>query len=299
MKHIPVLLKESIDLLDVRENKIYVDATLGGGGHSKEILKKLNGTGHLYSFDLDPYAINKNKDLLKKYSNFTIINDNFKNIKEALSKYNVNKVDGILYDLGMSSFQIDDPKRGFSYMHNEKLDMRMDSKSSLTAEKILNTYDKNELIKIFKNYGEENNANKIAYEIIKNRPIKTTFDLVNITDKINYKNKGHSAKRVFQALRIAVNNELENIYHSLNDSYKLIKSGGVICVISFHSLEDKIVKKIFKSLTEVKIIKGLPVKVEPDSPFIKLTKKPLKPTLKEINNNPRSRSSILRAIKKK
>lgn len=299
MKHISVLLEESIDLINIKKDHIYVDATLGGGGHSKLILDKLENTGHLYAFDMDVEAVKRNQDLVNKYSNFTIIKANFKDLKSELAKLGVSKIDGIIYDLGLSSFQIDDLERGFSYLYDTGLDMRMDLSLKLDAKDILNQYELNDLTKIFRDYGEEKNAFYIAKEIIKNRPITSSKQLVDITDKINYKTKGHSAKRVFQALRIEVNQELESLKESLSQAADLLNHEARIAVITFHSLEDRIVKHFFKELTLTKIIKGLPVPIEPVSPYNLITKKPILPTDEEINLNSRSRSAKLRVVAKK
>ena len=297
MKHISVLLNESIDGLNLQPNGIYVDATLGGAGHSKEILKHLKG-GFLYGFDQDDFAINYAKDVLKEFSNFHLIKSNFRHLKEKLNELNIQKIDGILFDLGLSSFQIDDRKRGFSYLDNFDLDMRMDQDSDLSAKDILNTYSLDELTKIFRDYGEEKNAYLIAKKIIENRPLHKTNDLVRITDEVNYKVKGHSAKRVFQALRIEVNQELEALKEALAQLIDLLNPGGRIVIITFHSLEDRIVKHYFKENSEVKIIKGLPIAVEDVPPLKLINNKPILPTKEELDNNSRSRSAKLRIAEK-
>ncbi len=295
MKHKPVLLNEVIESLNIKPNGIYVDLTLGGAGHSYEILKRLNDGGFLYGFDQDEVAITFAKEKLKDFNNYKIINSNFENLKEHLLNNGITKVDGFLFDLGMSSFQIDDQMRGFSYMHDGPLDMRMDQNSDLTAKEILNTYEVNELSKIFSKYGEERNSYKIAKEIVKNRPLETTFDLVKITDK--FKTTGHSAKKVFQALRIFLNKEIQVLEKALPDAYSLLNDNGVIAVISFHSLEDRIVKNFFKELCEEKIIKGVPL-LPKKMPMRYGKKKAVKPTPMELKENSRSRSAILRvAIK--
>ena len=209
MKHISVLLNESVNALNIKPNGIYVDATLGGGGHSIEILKQLSN-GHLYAFDQDDFAIKKATERLKDYPNKTLIKANFSEMKVELEKLGVFKVDGILFDLGLSSFQIDDETRGFSYLKDHELDMRMNKDADLTAKIIVNTYDRQKLADIFRAYGDEQNAWKIAGMIVDRRPIETTLQLVEITDIANKGMKGHSAKRVFQALRIEVNKELED-----------------------------------------------------------------------------------------
>lgn len=295
MEHKPVLLDEVIKTLDIKPDGIYVDLTLGGAGHSYEILKRLNKDGFLYGFDQDVVAISFAKDKLKEFTNYKIINSNFKDLKKHLLDAGVTKVDGFLFDLGMSSFQIDDSERGFSYMHDGPLDMRMDFSSTLTSKDVLNTYDVNELARIFKVYGEERNSFRIARGIVKNRPLETTFDLVNITDK--FQTRGHSAKKVFQALRIYLNKEIQVLEKALPDAYSLLNKDGVIAIISFHSLEDRIVKNFFKEMAEEKVIRGLPT-LPQQMPMRYSSRKSFKPTQKEIKENSRAASAILRvAIK--
>src|SRR5690554_7905066 len=245
MKHISVLLNESIKGLNIKPDGIYVDATLGGGGHSLEILKKLT-TGHLYAFDQDDFAIEKAEERLKDFEQKTLIKSNFAMMKEKLNALGVEKVDGILFDLGLSSFQIDDASRGFSYLQNNMLDMRMNKDATLSAKEIVNTYDRQKLTDIFRMYGEENNAWKIAGMIIERRPIETMYELVEITDIANKGMKGHSAKRVFQALRIEVNKELDVLEKALNSALKLLNIGGRLSIITFQSLEDRMVKQFYK-----------------------------------------------------
>lgn len=297
MEHKTVLLNEAIKYLNIDKDKIYVDATLGGAGHSKEIIKLLD-KGFLFCFDQDDYAINYAAEVLKNKSNYEIIKANFKNIKEELEDRGIKKVDGILFDLGMSSFQIDDIERGFSYMHDTTLDMRMNQNSSLTAEEIVNTYSADEIAKILYVYGEEKNSYKIANEIIKNRPLKTTFDLVEITDKINRKEKGHSAKKTFQALRIYVNDEMNVLEEAIQKASTLINKGGRIVIITFHSLEDRLVKHFFKKLSTVDIPKNLPIQGDIKGEFDLITRKPIYPSEEEQRNNTRSRSAKLRVIEK-
>ncbi|MEF3692694.1 MAG: 16S rRNA (cytosine(1402)-N(4))-methyltransferase RsmH, partial [Acholeplasmataceae bacterium] len=258
MKHETVLLNEAIKALQIKSDGIYVDGTLGGAGHSKLILNQLKN-GFLYAFDQDNFAIEFAKNVLKDFSNYQIIKSNFRYIKQELNSRNVKEVDGILLDLGLSSFQIDDEKRGFTYLKDTKLDMRMDQNQELTAEIIVNTYSLEDLAKIFYLYGEEKNGYKIAREIIQKRPLLTTMDLVKITDKINRNEKGHSAKRVFQALRIAVNDELGALEEVIKDGIECLKPGGRMVVITFHSLEDRIVKHYFKEKTTISIPKNLPI----------------------------------------
>lgn len=297
MKHISVLLNESIDGLNIKPKGIYVDATLGGAGHSKEIIKRLEG-GFLYAFDQDDFAINYATDILKEYNNYHLIKSNFRYLQSELNKLGVTKIDGILFDLGLSSFQIDDRKRGFSYLDDYNLDMRMDQDKNICAKDILNTYSLDELVKIFRDYGEEKNAYQIAKRIVERRPLHKTSDLVSITDEVNYKVKGHSAKRVFQALRIEVNEELDVLKEALAQLIDLLNTGGRIVIITFHSLEDRIVKHFFKENSEVKIIKGLPIEVEDKPPLKIINRKPILPSKEEMESNSRSRSAKLRIAEK-
>lgn len=297
MKHETVLLEESIENLNIKPEGIYVDGTLGGGGHSELILKNLK-SGHLFAFDQDEYAIKKASLRLENFNNKTIIHSNFTNIKKELLKHNITKVDGILLDLGMSSFQIDDETRGFTYLKDTDLDMRMDVKQTLTAKEILNTYSKDDLATILFKYGDEENGFKIANAIIKNRPLNTTFDLVNICDKINYKRKGHSSKKVFQALRIAVNDELKVLESLLEQSLELLNPEGRLVIITFHSLEDRIVKHFYKENSTINIPKNLPMIDLPVPPLNLINRKPILPSEEELEQNSRSRSAKLRVAQK-
>ena len=304
--HISVLLNESIENLSIKEDGIYVDCTLGYAGHSSCILKRIKN-GKLFAFDQDGEAIDYSKKILGQISNnYEIINSNFVNIKEELEKRNVSKVDGILFDLGVSSVQLDEDFRGFSYHKDAKLDMRMNQNQKLSAYDVVNTYSIDGLIKIFYEYGEEKYSKSIATSIIKYReekPIETTLELAEIIKRSvpeKYKRDSHPARKVFQAIRIEVNNELNVFEKALNDSIELLNTNGRLCVITFHSLEDRICKNTFKKYSEVnKIYKGLPEKDIPDEykPKIKLIKK-IKPTNEEIKENNRSRSAILRVIEK-
>lgn len=293
LKHITVLKSESIEGLNIKPDGIYVDATLGGAGHSQAILSKLT-SGKLFCFDKDKFAIEKAREVLGDNNKYHIINSSFVNLTEELKKLGVEKIDGILFDLGLSSFQIDDASRGFSYLEDARLDMRMDKEQTLSAYDVVNNMTVDELTKIFRNYGEEKNAYYIAREIIKNRPVETTADLVKITDKINFKVKGHSAKRVFQALRIYVNNEMDELENTLRQAIKLLNIGGRIAVISFHSLEDRIVKQIFKEFSEFDIPKNLVLLDMPTPPLKIINRKVILPSNEEIENNSRSRSAKLR-----
>ncbi len=305
-KHIPVMLDEVLENLNIKSDGIYVDCTMGGAGHASEILKRLT-TGWLYCFEQDEYARSKGKEKLEKISDrFTIIPENFVNLRTELGKAQVRKVDGVLYDLGVSSFQFDIPDRGFSYNYDAPLDMRMNTSSSLTAYDIINTYSFNDLKRIFYVYGEEPFSQNIARMIEKERkikPIKTTFELVEIIKKAmparELRKKGHPAKQVFQALRIAVNDELEVFEKSLTQALNLLNDNGRIAVITFHSLEDRICKNIFKEKTEIDIPRGLPIKEsEIQREFELVNKKVIVPTDLEIATNHRSHSAKLRVIKK-
>jgi 16S rRNA (cytosine1402-N4)-methyltransferase len=297
MKHETVLKDEAIHYLNIKPNGIYVDGTLGGAGHSIEILKKLND-GFLYAFDQDDFAISYAKERLKDYSRFQIIKSNFRYLKQELNALGIQKIDGLLLDLGLSSFQIDDETRGFTYLKDTLLDMRMDQHQDVTAETILNTYSVDELAKIFFVYGEEKNAYKIANRIVLNRPMKRTTDLVKITDIVNRNEKGHSAKRVFQALRIAVNDELRVLEEVLKDAVDMLNPDGRLVVITFHSLEDRIVKHFFKEESTVNVPKNLPI-MPIDSDLEILTRKPVYPTEEEYERNSRSKSAKLRALRRK
>ena len=305
MKHISVLLNEGIEGLNIKEDGIYVDATLGGGGHSSEILKRLT-TGHLYAFDQDDFAINKAKERLDQISsNYTIIKSNFVNLKLELNKLGVEKIDGIIYDLGVSSFQFDDPGRGFSYKYDAFLDMRMNQDAKLTAHTIVNTYSVEEISKIFSKYGEEPFAFPIAKKIIAARnikPINTTLELVDVIksalpQKVLNK-KGHPAKQVFQALRIAVNDELQVFEKSVLQAIEMTNIGGRIAVITFHSLEDRICKHTFKEYSEVKVPKNLPIVVTELAPLKLITKSPILPSEEELEYNNRAHSAKLRVAEK-
>ena len=302
--HISVLLKEVIENLNLKEDSVIVDATLGYAGHSSEILKKIKN-GKLYAFDQDIEAINFSKDKLSKIgNNYEIIKSNFVNMKEELNKRNVTKVNGILFDLGVSSPQLDEDYRGFSFHKDAILDMRMNQEQSLSAKEVVNNYSLEELTRIFKEYGEEKFAYSIAKKIIENRnikPIETTLELVEIIKTgvpEKYKREHHPARKVFQAIRIEVNKELEVFEKALYDALELIDINGRICVITFHSLEDKIFKRIFKEKTEInKDLKNMPVIPDEYLPNYKIVKV-IEPTNKELEENNRSRSSKLRIIER-
>ena len=303
-KHYSVLLNESIDNLNIKEDGIYVDCTLGYAGHSSQILKRIT-RGCLFAFDQDGEAINYSRKILDQISNnYEIINSNFVNIKEELNRRGITKVNGILFDLGVSSPQLDEAERGFSFHNDAKLDMRMNQNQELSAYEVVNEYSVDELTKIFYEYGEEKYARNIAKGIVKrreNKKIETTLELVevikeNVPEK--YKRDHHPARKVFQAIRIEVNDELNVLKKALLDAIDLLDKGGRLCVITFHSLEDRIVKNTFKKYSEVdKVYKGLPYIPEEYRPKVKMIGK-YKPSKEELDENNRSRSSILRVIEK-
>ena len=302
-KHYSVLLEEAVEGLNIKEDGIYVDCTLGGAGHSLEILKKLT-TGKLYAFDQDNVALENAKIKLSEYADKVVfIKSNFENLKEKLAEQNVYEVDGVLYDLGVSSPQLDTPERGFSYNYDTRLDMRMDTDASISAYEVVNEYSYHDLVRIFYRYGEEKFSKQIARNIEKKRelaPIETTFQLVDIIKEsipaAKRRTGGHPAKRVFQAIRIAVNNELSVFESSLEQAIDIVKVGGRISVITFHSLEDRICKQIFNSYAKNKDIpKNLPVLPEESLSKLKLiTRKPICPSERELEENNRSRSAKLR-----
>lgn len=299
--HNSVLLNESIEYLNIKDDSIIVDCTLGYGGHSSEILKRVKN-GHLYCFDQDLEAINSSKKRLKSISdNYTIINSNFVNIKDELNKLGIDKVNGILYDLGVSSPQLDEDYRGFSFHKDAKLDMRMNQEQILSAYNVVNEYDETKLSEIIFKYGEEKYSRSIAKNIVKNRPINTTLELVEVIKEavpMKYKLSHHPARKTFQAIRIEVNNELEVFRSSLLDALSLIDVGGRICVITFHSLEDRICKEIFKSVSTVKKeLQNLPVIPKEYLPKFKVVKI-VNPSDKEVNINKRARSAKLRVIER-
>lgn len=306
-EHVSVLLNEAIEGLNIKPNGFYVDCTMGGAGHSSEILKRLNIDGYLYCFDQDDYAIKRGDQVLSQIANnYKIIPTNFVNIKEELLKLNIDKVDGILYDLGVSSFHFDMGERGFSYNYDAKLDMRMDTNQTLTAYDVVNTYSYNDLKRIFYSYGEEKFSSNIARKITEARvvkPIETTFELVDIIkDAIPAfarRTGGHPAKRTFQALRIAVNDELNVFEKSLRDAITLLKPGGRIVVITFHSLEDRICKNVFKEMVEVNIPRGVPIKEEDIiREFRLVNRKVIIPTKEEVLKNKRAHSAKMRILEK-
>ena len=302
--HKSVLLDECLEYLNIKEESIIVDCTLGYGGHSSNILKKIK-RGFLFAFDQDEEAISFSKKRLDAISdNYEIIKSNFENLKEELEKRNIKKVNGILYDIGVSSPQLDEGDRGFSFHKDAKLDMRMDKSKPFSAYELVNTYEYKDLVRIFINYGEEKYATSIARNIIKEReqkPIETTLELVEIIKNSvpeKYKREKHPARKVFQAIRIEVNNELGVFEKSLKDALDLIDINGRICVITFHSLEDKICKDIFRSVSEIDSnLKRLPVIPEEYQPKYKVVAN-IKPSKQELEENPRARSAKLRVIER-
>lgn len=303
-KHIPVLLNECIEGLNIKKDGIYVDGTLGGAGHSFEIATKLENTGKLIGIDRDQEAIKKAKETLKNFNNVIYVQDNHDNIKEILEKLNIEKVDGILLDLGVSSYQIDEETRGFSYMKNSPLDMRMDKTQNLTAKDVINTYPEEKLADIIYRYSEEKFARQIARKICEHRKIKrieNTTELVEIIEKCVPKQiQGHPAKRTFQAIRIEVNNEIEPLYNTVTSAIDLLKAGGRLCIITFHSLEDRAVKEAYADSVGKCIC-------PPDLPYCVcgnkskgkiITKKPILPTEEEMDENSRSKSAKLRIFEK-
>jgi 16S rRNA (cytosine1402-N4)-methyltransferase len=304
--HKSVLLNEAIENLNIKEDGIYVDATLGGGGHSKEILKRIP-KGHLYCFDQDDYAFLRSKPILDEIgNNYTFIKANFKDLKQKLNELGVEKIDGILYDLGVSSFQLDIPERGFSYNFDAKLDMRMDQTKDFSAYDIVNKYKEEDISKIIFDYGEEKYARSIARNIInkrKEKPIETTFELVDIIKhsmpQKELHKKGHPAKKTFQALRIAVNDELRVFETSINDALDMLNHNGYAVVITFHSLEDRICKKVFKERSTLDILPGLPIVITEEAPFENMTKKVITSSDDELDENNRAHSAKMRVLRRR
>ncbi len=308
MKHVSVLLNETVDLLNVKPDGIYVDGTLGRGGHTSLLLSRLT-TGHVYAFDKDQQAIEESKVNLQKYEGkVTFIHSDFGNMKEALKEYGIYKVDGVMMDLGVSSPQFDDPSRGFSYRFDARLDMRMDQSQDLDAYKVVNTYSFANLTKILSRYGEVRFAKQIARAIEKARqekPIETTFELVDIIKSAlpaaELRKKGHPAKQTFQALRIEVNDELGSLRRGLEEACDLLNVHGRCAVITFHSLEDRMVKQTFKDLTTAPFVDPkIPLTVDQmeQASFLNLTKKPIVADEEESIENRRSHSAKLRGIER-
>ncbi len=306
MKHYSVMKREAIQYLNLKEDGIYVDATLGYAGHSKEILSFLK-KGFLFAFDADQEAIMYSSKELNTISNrFKIFHRNFVHMKECLENEGITKVDGILFDLGVSSPQIDEETRGFSFMHDGPLDMRMDTSQDFCAKQVVNQYAKEDLLSMFYTYGEETRSKQIVDAILKKREkkeITTTMELVELIEEAvgaKYFYERHPERQIFQAIRIEVNNELNVLESVLPDAISLLKEGGRICVITFHSLEDRIVKRIFKKYSEVDaLVKGLPIIPEEYKPLIKIiNKKPIEAEKQEMDENSRSKSAKLRVVER-
>ena len=307
--HVTVLLHETIDYLDVKPDGIYVDATLGGAGHSEYLLSKLSSKGHLYAFDQDVTAIEHAKKRLASYIEkgmVTFIQDNFRYLKLRLEELGIEEIDGICYDLGVSSPQLDERERGFSYKQDAPLDMRMNRHASLSAYQVVNDYDYHDLVRIFFKYGEDKFSKQIARKIEQARqvkPIETTTELADIIKSAKpakeLKKKGHPAKQIFQAIRIEVNDELGAADESIQQAIDLLAVDGRISVITFHSLEDRLTKQLFKEASTVEVPKGLPFIPDDLKPKLELVhRKPILPSVEELKQNNRAHSAKLRVAKK-
>lgn len=307
-KHYSVLLEETIENLNIRPNGIYVDGTLGGGGHSLEIARRLSGDGRLYGIDQDDAAIKAASEKLSEYKDkVTLIRNNYCNMKAALLEYDVERVDGIVLDLGVSSYQLDTEERGFSYRFDAPLDMRMDRRQTLTAKEIVNSFSEMEIYRIIRDYGEEQFAKNIAKHIVQARAqkeIETTGELneiIKASIPAKMRQNGHPSKKTFQAIRIACNRELDVLSNSLDTMIELLNPGGRICIITFHSLEDRIVKTAFRRQENpCTCPPSFPVCVCGKEPTgMVITKKPILPSLEELEENSRSKSAKLRVFEKK
>ncbi len=307
--HVTVLLHETIDYLDVKPDGIYVDATLGGAGHSEYLLSKLSSKGHLYAFDQDATAIEHAKKRLASYVEkgmVTFIQDNFRYLKLRLEELGIEEIDGICYDLGVSSPQLDERERGFSYKQDAPLDMRMNRHASLSAYQVVNDYDYHDLVRIFFKYGEDKFSKQIARKIEQARqvkPIETTTELADIIKSAKpakeLKKKGHPAKQIFQAIRIEVNDELGAADESIQQAIDLLAVDGRISVITFHSLEDRLTKQLFKEASTVEVPKGLPFIPDDLKPKLELVhRKPILPSVEELKQNNRAHSAKLRVARK-
>lgn len=303
--HTPVLLHETLSYLAPLPGKTIVDATLGGGGHAEAILERIGGNGRCFGFDADADALTAARERLKQFGGrFVPVHDNFGNLQTVLSQHSTDAVDGVLFDLGVSSHQLDDPSRGFTFRTDAMLDMRMDRRKDLHAGQVVNTYSLNELEEIFRSYGEEKHARRIASRIVEQRhrtAVETTGDLASIVESVvGVRFAIKSLARVFQALRIEVNRELDQLHQGLQQALRVVRSGGRIVVISYHSLEDRIVKDCFRDAARSILPSGL--KPVPDTviePAVRiLTKKPVEASASEIQRNPRARSAKLRAVEK-
>ena len=307
--HVTVMLHETIDMLNVKPDGVYVDATLGGAGHSEYLLSKLSEKGHLYAFDQDQNAIDNAQKRLAPYIEkgmVTFIKDNFRHLKARLQEAGVEEIDGICYDLGVSSPQLDQRERGFSYKKDAPLDMRMNQEAILTAYEVVNHYDYHDLVRIFFKYGEDKFSKQIARKIEQARelkPIETTTELAEIIKSAKpakeLKKKGHPAKQIFQAIRIEVNDELGAADESIQQAMELLAVDGRISVITFHSLEDRLTKQLFKEASTVEVPKGLPFIPDDLKPKMELvSRKPILPSKEELEANNRSHSAKLRVARK-
>jgi len=306
-KHFSVMLEECIEMLDIKEDGIYVDCTLGGAGHSKEILKKLSPKGRLIGIDQDLDALKAAKEKLKDFNNITYVHNNFYNIKDILESLGIEKVDGILMDLGVSSYQLDQGERGFSYMKEAALDMRMNREEAFSAYNVVNEYSEDELFRILRDFGEEKFSRRIASRIVEKRkvkPVETTLELVKIIDECipaKFKREGgHPAKRTFQGIRIEVNSELSILDRAIGDGIEALNKDGVMAIITFHSLEDRIVKSSFRKHEN-------PCTCPPNFPVCicgneskgkVITRKPILPSEEELEYNSRSKSAKLRVFER-
>jgi 16S rRNA (cytosine1402-N4)-methyltransferase len=306
-KHVSIMLEQCIDALNIKKDGIYVDCTLGGAGHSSEIIKKLSEKGMLIGIDQDKEALEAASKRLSAYKNVRYVHNNFYNIEEILEELGVEKVDGILMDLGVSSYQLDNAERGFSYMKDAPLDMRMNRDDDFSASNIVNGYSEEDLYRIIRDYGEEKFAKRIAQFIVEKRKsgsINTTFELVDIIKSAipaKARREGpHPAKRTFQAIRIEVNKELAILNKTIEDGIKKLNVGGRMAIITFHSLEDRIVKTKYRGLEDpCTCPKDFPICICKKEPLIKvITRKPIEPTEEEVAENPRSRSAKLRVAEK-
>ncbi len=306
--HVPVMLNETIEMLKIKANGIYVDGTVGGAGHASKICEKLNKEGMFIGIDQDTDALSYSKKILEKYTSTKhLIHENYKNLKNTLNLLQIEKVDGILIDIGVSSYQIDSENRGFSYMRNARLDMRMNQDAEFSADDVINHYQEKKLVEILYKYGEEPFAKKIAHNIViarEDKKIETTFELVDIIEKSipkKYRQEGHVAKKTFQAIRIEVNNELEILENAIEEMINVLSVGGRLCIITFHSLEDRIVKEKFRRAVNTCVCpRELPVCVCGNKPQGQIvTQKPIIPSEKELLQNSRARSAKLRVFEKK
>lgn len=303
--HVSVLLKETVDSLDVKKGGIYVDCTCGGAGHSREILNRLEGTGRLIAIDQDPEAIEIIKERIGGEKNVTVVHDNFSSLRHILDSLGIERVDGVMADLGVSSHQLDKAERGFSLHNDAPLDMRM-SKTGLSAYDVVNTYGEKDLVRIFRIYGEEKFAPRIAKNIVNARstkPVETTLELAELIKEAipaaTRRTGGHPARRCFQAIRLEVNGELEKLESTIGDMFSCLNKDGRLSIITFHSLEDRIVKKAFQEFCKgCECPKSAPICICGKTPEGELPFKKLLPSEEEIERNPRSRSATLRSIKK-